>query len=119
MRLVCAVTAAALLVGLALTAQASAPSAQGPTVPDAVRNTPPRLSQNLPSDVEQKLGIRPNSANRDRRGVEYRYNGPGGPGGAFGGPGYRDRRDQCERRALQRGLDGREFRRFVRWCMDR
>jgi hypothetical protein len=112
MRIVCAAAAAALLVGLALTAQASAPSSQGPNVPAASGNTQLRLSQNLPSDVEQRRGIPPNSANRDRRG---------GPGGFAGEPRYRDRDrlGHCERRAHQRGLDGREFRRYVRWCLDR
>jgi hypothetical protein len=73
-------------------------------------------AQSLPSDVEQKLGIPRNSAN------------PGGPyyGRRFE---YRERRGErtyaedrlarCQWRAHQRGLDGWEFRRFVRYCMDR
>jgi hypothetical protein len=113
MRIVCAAAAAALLVGLALPAQASPPSTQGPDVPGAAQSNSLRLSQNLPSDLEQILGIRPNSANTDGRGVRS------GLGDSFGGPAYRDRRDHCGRRALQRGLDGREFRRYVRWCLDR
>jgi hypothetical protein len=72
-------------------------------------------AQNLPSGVEQQLGIPPNSAN------------PGGP--YYGRFEYRERRGErtfaddrlarCQSRAHRRGLDGWEFRRFMRYCMDR
>lgn len=35
-------------------------------------STSPAVAQNLPSDVEQHLGIPPNAANPDRRGGRYR-----------------------------------------------
>jgi hypothetical protein len=76
-------------------------------------------AQDLPSAVERELGIPRNSANPggplyhrrhellerlERRG-ERTYAG--------------DRLDRCQWRAHRRGLDGWEFRRFVRYCMDR
>ena len=49
---------------------------------------PLRLAQKLPSDVEQRLGIRPNSANRDGRDRGDRW----------------DRDDRWERRAYRPGF---------------
>jgi hypothetical protein len=85
-----------------------------------------RLSQNLPSELEQRLGIRPNSANpeyRRGRGVpsdfEQRRGYRRGYGDGYGG-GYRgEGAERCEGLAYRRGLVGREFRRFVRYCMER
>jgi hypothetical protein len=95
--------------------------------PTSERPAATRLSQNLPSEVEQRQGIRPNSANPERRG--------GGRGGGYEGErrrgyggGYEVERrrgyggpdvDRCEGIAYQRGLVGRDFRRFVRYCMER
>ena len=87
------------------------------------------LTQNLTSDEEQKLGIPRNSANPDyRRGrgipsEDYRRGRGGaweveqGMGRRYGG--YESRLAICQERAHRRGLDGREFRRFVRYCLDR
>jgi len=68
--------------------------------------------QNLPSDVEQRMGIRPNSANPERdRGDRYEGRGR-----------YSyddDRLARCQSRAHRRGLAGGHFRRFVLDCMER
>jgi hypothetical protein len=116
----------------------------------------PALGQGLPSDVEQKLGLRKNAspAEVERALSDYQRSGrrlpsdteqklriwlsqqragPGRPGDFSGPPrrydrdydrrsyerGYEDLRDRCERRAERRGLDGRDFRRYVRDCLDR
>jgi hypothetical protein len=79
-------------------------------------------AQNLPSDVEQKLGIPRNSANPgyrgdgyERRRYEYRE-----PRGQSGGRTYaEDRLERCGQRANQRGLGGRDFQNYVVQCMDR
>jgi hypothetical protein len=124
----------------------------------------PALGQGLPSDVEDKLGLRKNAsrAEVERALSDYQrsgrrlppeteqklrvwmsrqgsddgprrgsggFSGPGSPGrpSDFGGPPRRserdyerdDYRDRCERRAERRGLHGREFRDYVRWCLER
>jgi hypothetical protein len=75
----------------------------------------PVSAQNLPSDVEQKLGIPPNSANPGSRNQRDIYRYERGDRSSYA----EDRLARCQRRADRRGLDGREFRRFVRYCMDR
>jgi len=81
----------------------------------------PAAAQNLPSDVEQKLGIPRNSANPGYRGdgyerrYEYRE-----PRGQYGGRSYADDRgNRCGWLANQRGLQGREFQNYVIRCMER
>jgi hypothetical protein len=78
-------------------------------------------AQNLPSDVEQKLGIPRNSANQGYRGdgyerrYEYRE-----PRGQYSGQARSDERlEYCGRRANQRGLGGRDFQNYVVQCMER
>ena len=142
MRMVPTALVAALAAGLVASAQAAVPPMPTPNMPAVSGNQPVRLSQGLPSDVEQRMGIRPNSGNRDRRGGvpsdweqrnrrggvpsdwEQRSRRGGVPSdweqhGYRAGPRFSDRRHSCEQRALRRGLDGREFRRFVHYCMDR
>jgi hypothetical protein len=94
------------------------------SLPTAERAAAMRLSQNLPSNVEQQLGIRPNSANPGhdrgggRRGGRYEVEQRRG----YGGRGYRGvspEVDRCEGIAAQRGLVGRDFSRFVRYCLER
>jgi hypothetical protein len=138
MRMFCAAVVAALVTSLAPAVQASVSSMPNPTAPLSSENHPLRLAQGVPSDVEQRRGIRPNSARRDDRGGVpsdwEQHRGGGVPSdweqhgyGRRNVPsnveqhGYRsgDRRSYCEQRGLRRGLDGREFRRFVRDCMDR
>jgi hypothetical protein len=113
------------------------------------------LSQGLPSDVENKLGLRKNASPaeveraladyqrsgrrlssdteqklrawlRQRSDVDQRRAGPSDRG--WEGPRRRlddddldgdDRLARCERRAERRGLDGREFARYVRSCLQR
>jgi hypothetical protein len=129
MRMVVTALAAALAAGGLVAAQAAVPPTPIPDAPVLSGNQPLRLSQGLPSDVEQRMGIRPNSANRDRRGgVPSDWEQHGRRGGVpsdweqhgyRAGPRFSDRRHYCEQRALRRGLDGREFQRFVRYCVDR
>jgi hypothetical protein len=123
MRMVRAATLIAVSVGFVSGAMArSTQDMETPLVPE--RPAAIRLSQGLPSDVEQRLGIPPNSANRGYRGrggipsdVEQQMRRRQfGDWGVFGGD---DRLARCQARAHRRGLDGREFRRFVRYCMDR
>jgi hypothetical protein len=145
MKVVRGAAIAALIVGLPLVAQASAPPAPGAHAPlVSAGSSAIRLSQGIPSDVEQKLGIPPNASRR--HDVERRYRGRGLPSdveqklgirrnvpsdheqrrrhygrsdrGWAGPPVYfDDRRAQCERRAHRRGLYGYEFARYVRWCV--
>jgi hypothetical protein len=126
MRMFCAAVVAALVTSLTPAAQASVASRPSPTPPSSSENHPLRLAQGVPSDVEQRRGIRPNSANRDdRSGVPSDWEQHGYRRGNVPSNveqhGYRsgDRRSYCEQRGLRRGLDGREFRRYVRDCMDR
>jgi hypothetical protein len=78
-------------------------------------------AQNLPSDVEQRLGIRPNSANQGNRGDGYeRHYEYREPRGQYGGQARSNERlEHCARRANQRGLGGRDFQNYVVQCMDR
>ena len=126
MRMFCAAVVAALVTSLAPAAQASVSSMPNPTPPSSSENHPLRLAQGIPSDVEQRRGIRPNSANRDNRGgvpsdwEQHGYGRRNVPSNVEQhGYRYGDRRSYCEQRGLRHGLDGREFRRFVRDCMDR
>jgi hypothetical protein len=93
-------------------------------------------SRKLTSDEEQRLGIRPNSANPpgnapgfQRRGSPSYVEQPrwrGGPGPDWIGPGpgwagpppdLDELTAWCEQRGYRRGLYGNEFVRFVRWCI--
>jgi hypothetical protein len=120
----------ALAAALVSSAQAAAPPITSPNASAVSGDQLLRLSQNLPSDIEQRMGIRPNSANRDRRGgvpsdwEQRGYRRGGVPSnweqhGYRAGPRFSDRRHYCEQRALRRGLDGWEFRRYVRYCVER
>ena len=97
----------------------------------------PAFGQGLPSDVEDKLGLRKNASPAEveralsdfsRSGrrlppdterklqIWLRQQRAGGPGRDYN---EGDLQDRCERRAERRGLRGSEFRQYVRWCLER
>jgi hypothetical protein len=98
----------------------------------------PAFGQGVPSDVEDKLGLRKNAspAEVERALSDFSRSGRRLPpdterklqiwfrqqrAGGGSGRGYNegDLRDRCERRAERRGLRGYEFRQYVRSCLER
>jgi hypothetical protein len=82
-------------------------------------STPTALAQGLPSDVEEKFGLRPNQPlpRHVRQDLlqEYRYHRRREALESRA----RRRHAACERQAYREGIYGYEVRQFMRWCMSR
>lgn len=84
----------------------------------SLASVPATLAQRLPSDVEEKFGLRPNQrvSPRVRQQLlrEYRsyprQKAEDDPAG---------RQALCERHAQREGLSGDQVGQFMRWCMSR
>jgi hypothetical protein len=85
----------------------------------SLASAPTTLAQRLPSDVEEKFGLRPNQRvpSHVRRQLlrEYRYyqlrKAEDDP--------VRRRQALCERHASRAGLSDNQVSQFMRWCMPR
>ena len=83
----------------------------------SLASAPTTFAQRLPSDVEEKFGLRPNQrvSPRVRQQLlrEYRYYQRQE---AEADPAKR-RQALCERHAQREKLSGDQARQFLRWCM--
>ena|SRR5829696_1170989 len=80
-------------------------------------SAPQAVARDLPSDVEERFGLRPNqhlpSDLEQRLLREYRYERRQESYESRA----RRRQAACERQAYREGIYGYEVRQFMRWCM--